>query len=190
MKAKRLWKKMRMGVLAAGVSAALLAPAPPVAEANILVDVITGAIGATTAYHTYLGGILNMGNDPVVQKKLLDQDQAERGVDESAEDAAVIDSVMHQLIDRGYYALEANSLPFRWSVNADESFNASCSAANYVSINKGLITALHGDRDELAGVLAHEMIHGLHQHIAYDVAKQAAIQAGASSISGGAQCAL
>ncbi len=190
MKAKRILKKLRMGVLAAGVSAALLAPAPPVAEANILVDVITGAIGATTAYHTYLGGILNMGNDPVVQKKLLDQDQAERGVDESAEDAAVIDSVMHQLIDRGYYALEANSLPFRWSVNADESFNASCSAANYVSINKGLVTALHGDRDELAGVLAHEMIHGLHQHIAYDVAKQAAIQAGASSISGGALTGL
>ena len=190
MKANRILKKIRMGALAAGISAALLIPTPPVAEANILVDVITGAIGATTAYHTYLGGILKMGNDPVVQKKLFDQDRAERGVDESEEDTAVIDGVMNQLIEKGYYALEANSLPFRWSVNADDSFNASCSAANYVSINKGLITALHGDRDELAGVLAHEMIHGLHQHIAYDVAKQAAIQAGASAISGGALTGL
>ena len=126
-----------------------------------------------------------MGNDPVVQKKLFDQDRGERGVDESPEDVAIIDGVMNQLIERGYYALEANSLPFRWSINADESFNASCSAANYVSINKGLLTALNGDRDELAGVLAHEMIHGLHQHIADDAAKQAAIQVGASAISGG-----
>lgn len=190
MKAKRLWKKMRMGVLAAGISAALLVPSPSVAEANILVDVITGAIGATSAYHTYLDGVLRMGNDPVVQKKLFDQDRGERGVDESEEDVAIIDGVMNQLIERGYYALEANSLPFRWSINADESFNASCSAADYISINKGLLTALHGDRDELAGVLAHEMIHGLHQHIAYDAAKQAAIQVGASSISGGALTGL
>ena len=50
MKAKRILKKLRMGALAAGVSAALLVPAPPVAEANILVDVITGAIGASAAY--------------------------------------------------------------------------------------------------------------------------------------------
>lgn len=186
MKAKRLWKKMRMGVLAAGVSAALLAPAPSVAEANILVDVITGAIGAGSAYSMYLGKVLALGNDPVVQKKLFDQDNAKRGADLSEENRALVDGVMNQLIDRGEYAMAADSLPFRWSVNADDSFNASCTAADYVSINRGLITALHGDRDELAGVLAHEMIHGLHQHIAYDAAKQAAIQAGASAISGGA----
>lgn len=186
MKAKRFWKKMRMGVLAAGVSAALLAPAPSVAEANILVDVITGAIGAGTAYNMYLGKILALGNDPVVQKKLFDEDNAKRGADLSEENRALVDGVMNQLIGRGEYAMAADSLPFRWSVNADDSFNASCTAADYVSINRGLITALHGDRDELAGVLAHEMIHGLHQHIAYDAAKQAAIQAGASAISGGA----
>ena len=185
MKAKRFWKKMRMGVLAAGVSAALLVPASPVAEANILVDVITGAIGATSAYHTYLGGILKMGNDPVVQKKLFDQDAAERGADETEENRVLIDGIMNQLIERGEYAMAADSLPFRWNINADDSFNASCTAADFVSINRGLITALHGDRDELAGVLAHEMIHGLHQHIAYDVAKQAAIQYGASAIAGG-----
>ena len=186
MKAKRILKKLRMGVLAAGVSAALLVPAPPTAEANILVDVITGAIGAGTAYNTYLGKLLSMGNDPVTQKKLLDQDVAKRGEDTSEETRALVDGVMNQLITRGEYAMAADSLPFRWRVNADDSFNASCTAADYVSINRGLITALHGDRDELAGVLAHEMIHGLHQHIPYDVAKQAAIQTGASAISGGA----
>ena len=177
---------MRMGALAAGISAVLLIPAPPVAEANILVDVITGAIGASTAYSSYLDKLLMMGNDPVVQNKLYNQDSSKRGTDVSEENRALIDGVMNQLIARGEYAMAADSLPFRWNINADDSFNASCTAADYVSINRGLITALHGDRDELAGVLAHEMIHGLHQHIPYDVAKQVAIQTGASALSGGA----
>ena len=158
MKAKRLWKKMRMGALAAGISAALLVPAPPVAEASILVDVITGAIGAGTAYHSYLDGILKMGNDPVVQKKLFDKDTAERGADESEENRVLVDSVMNQLIERGEYAMAADSLPFRWNVNADDSFNASCTAADYVSINRGLITALHGDRDECILSLSLQLI--------------------------------
>ena len=186
MKAIRILKKLRMGALAAGVSAALLVPAPQPAEASILIDAITGVIGAGVAYNNYLGQLLGMGNSPVVQKKLLDQDVAKRGQDDSEETRALVDGVMNQLIERGEYALAADSLPFRWSVNADDSFNASCTAADYVSINRGLVTALHGDRDELAGVLAHEMIHGLHQHIPYDVAKQVAIQTGVSSLSGGA----
>ena len=186
MKAIRFLKKLRVGALAAGVSAALLVPAPQPAEASILIDAITGAIGAGVAYNNYLGQLLGMGNSPVVQKKLLDQDVAKRGQDDSEETRALVDGVMNQLIERGEYALAADSLPFRWSVNADDSFNASCTAADYVSINRGLVTALHGDRDELAGVLAHEMIHGLHQHIPYDVAKQVAIQTGVSALSGGA----
>ncbi len=186
MKSGKILRRLRMGALTAGLSAALLFPAAPAAEANILVDVITGAIGAGTAYHTYLDRILAMGDDPVVQKKLMDQDIAQRGTEPSEEIRALVDGVMTQLIEQGEYAMAANSLPFRWSVNASDSFNASCSAADYISINRGLVTALHGDRDELAGVLAHEMIHGLHQHIPYDAAKQAAFQAGAGALSGGA----
>ena len=33
--------------------------------------------------------------------------------------ADVAETRTNQLIERGYYALEANSLPFRWSINAD-----------------------------------------------------------------------
>ena len=189
MKAKRIFKKLHLGFLAAGVTAALLVPTPPVAEAGIWGTVIRGAIGAVRAQGKYNGlknEILAMGNSPVVQKKLLDQDVAKRGHDPSEEDLALVDGVMNQLIERGDYALAANSLPFRWNVNADDTFNAACTAANFVSVNRGLITALHGDRDELAGVLAHEMIHGLHQHIAHDMAKEAGIQTVAQSLSGGA----
>ena len=81
MKAIRILKKLRMGALAAGVSAALLVPAPQPAEASILIDAITGVIGAGVAYNNYLGQLLGMGNSPVVQKKLLDQDVAKRGQD-------------------------------------------------------------------------------------------------------------
>ena len=189
MKSLRHWKKVRMSVLTAGVSAALLIPAPPVAEAGIWGTVIQGAIGAIRAQNKYSdvrSQLLDMGNSPVVQKKLFDQDRAKHGQDDSEENRALIDGIMQQLIERGEYALAANSLPFRWGVNADDSFNASCTAADYISVNRGLITALNGDRDELAGVLAHEMIHGLHQHIPYDMAKEAAIQTAANSMSGGA----
>ena len=189
MKSKRLLKKIRMGVLTAGVSAALLVPAPPVAEAGVWGTVIQGAIGAIRAQNKYSdvrSQLLDMGNSPVVQKKLFDQDRAKHGQDDSEENRLLVDGVMNQLISRGEYALAADSLPFRWNVNADDSFNAACTAADYISVNRGLIAALNGDRDELAGVLAHEMIHGLHQHIPYDMAKEAAIQTAANSMSGGA----
>ncbi len=137
-----------MGALTAGVSAALLIPAPPVAEAGIWGTVIQGAIGAIRAQNKYSdvrSQLLDMGNSPAVQKKLFDQDRAKHGQDDSEENLLLVDGVMNQLIERGYYALEANSLPFRWGVNADDSFNASCTAADYISINRGLITALSGD---------------------------------------------
>ena len=55
MKAKRIFKKLHLGFLAAGVTAALLVPTPPVAEAGIWGTVIRGAIGAVRAQGKYNG---------------------------------------------------------------------------------------------------------------------------------------
>ena len=104
MKTIRHWQKIRMGVLAAGVSAALLVSAPPVAEAGVWGTVIQGAIGAIRAQNKYSdvrSQLLDMGNSPAVQKKLLDQDQAKRGRDDSEENILLVDGVMNQLISRG-----------------------------------------------------------------------------------------
>ena len=63
---------------------------------------------------------------------------------------------MNQLLHKGSYVLRSRSLPFRWAVVNDGSFNAGCTAMDSVAINKGLLVGLHGDRDELAGVLGHD----------------------------------
>lgn len=178
----KLSKKIRMA-LAGGLSAAVVFFAPlsaPVAEATLLTDVIGGIIGIGATYNYYLTGLLAIGNDPGMQKKLLDEDMAKAGQDLDERDNEVVTSVMNQLLERGDYALPADSLPFRWRVNNSDQFNASCSAVNYVSVNKGFLAGVNYNRDEVAGVLAHELIHGLHQHVQYDGAKAAATQYGAS----------
>ncbi|MBQ7515480.1 MAG: M48 family metalloprotease, partial [Schwartzia sp.] len=179
---KKDWTKRVRKALAAGLAGISLVflPAAPVAQANIWTDVIGGVIGTSAVYNYTLKSLLAMGNDPGQQKKLLDTDMKERGEDTDAQDNELVDSVMRQLIEQGDYAMASNSLPFRWRVNNDDSFNASCSAMDYVSVNKGILKALNYNRDELAGVLSHELIHGLHQHVAYDGAKSLATQFGAA----------
>ncbi|WP_318253629.1 M48 family metalloprotease [Selenomonas sp. AB3002] len=77
-------------------------------------------------------------------------------------------------MEKGDYALKADSLPFLWSINDSNDFNAACYPTNYISINRALVRGLQCDRDELAAVLAHEMTHGLRQHSAHNYAKAVA----------------
>ncbi len=180
---KRGWMKRAGKTLAALFTGATLAFSPaaqPVAEASLWGDVAGGIIGTSMIYNYCLDGILKLGNDPGQQKMMLDKDMQERGEDTDPQDNALVNEVMNQLIERGNYAMASNSLPFRWRVNNNDSFNAACSAMNYVSINKGLLKALNYNRDQMAGVLAHEIVHGLHQHVAYDGAKAVAIQVGSA----------
>ena len=184
---KQLWKKIQMTFVAGGVMATMLAApvAMPTAHAG-WGEILGGVIGASNVYNYYLHELLYIGNNPHQQKAFLDKDMEENGrcYDEQANE--VVTSVMEQLINNGEYAMMPNSLPFRWRVNNDDSFNASCNMADYVSVNRGAIEALHFNRDELAGVLAHELIHGLKQHVAYDNAKIIATQYGASLLQQGA----
>lgn len=172
-------KKLRLAV-AGGLTAALLtfAPVPgvlaPVAEASDLglaIDVLSGIFGTVSTYNYYEKYIGSMANDPRQQKKMLDSDAQQNGVCTDVEINAVLDSVMNQMLERGEYAIPAKCLPFRWQVNESETFNASCTPMNYISVNKGFLRAVNYNRDEIAGVLGHEMIHGLHQHMQKDVAK-------------------
>ncbi len=179
---KQLWKRIQMTFAAGGVMMAVLASpmAVPTAQAFGWADVLGGIIGVSSTYSYYLNSLLAIGNDPHQQNAFLEQDMTENGrcYDEATNE--VVTSVMEQLINRGEYALMPDSLPFRWRVNNDERFNAFCTATDYVSVNRGTVEQLHFNRDELAGVLAHEMIHGLKQHVAYDNAKTIATQYGAS----------
>ena len=182
---KQLWKKIQMTFAAGGVMMTMLAgPAAPVAHAEDWGNILGGVIGISNTYNQYLSALLSLGNDPRQQNAALTKDMEDNGRCYDEETNAVVTSVMEQLIDKGEYAMMPDSLPFRWRVNNSEEFNAFCTAMDYVSVNRGAVEQLNYNRDELAGVLAHEMIHGLKQHVAYDNAKTIATQYGVSLLQG------
>ena len=137
------------------------------------------ALGVLAAYKSTLSQMLALGNNVHAQMDVRKQDIAKNGVDKNKLDVEVVDSVMTRLINGGQYELRVNSLPFVWSVNDSEKFNAACYPMNYISINRGLVRGLNLDENQLAAVLAHEMIHGLEQHSAKSYAQAVAQQLGA-----------
>lgn len=132
------------------------------------------ALGVYAAYKSSLKSVLLLGNDPRAQISGRIQDLRANGKDRNDHDWAIVNEVMEQLVEKGDYALKVNSLPFLWSVNDSNDFNAVCYPTNYISINRALVRGLQCDRDELAAVLAHEMTHGLKQHSAHNYAKAVA----------------
>ena len=137
------------------------------------------ALGVLAAYQSTLKEMLALGNNVYAQMEVRKQDMEKNGVDKNKRDVEVVDSVMTRLVNNGQYELRVNSLPFVWSVNDSEKFNAGCYPMNYISINRGLVRGLNLDENQLAAVLAHEMTHGLEQHSAKSYAQAVAQQLGA-----------
>ena len=136
--------------------------------------VAPSALGIYAMYKTALTDILRMGNDVHAQMASRRQDLAENGLDRNPWDQRLVDGIMEQLIRKGEYALQVNSLPFLWAVNNSPAFNAACYPTNYISVNRGLVRGLEDDEDMLAAVLSHEMVHGLRQHSAHNYAQAVA----------------
>lgn len=137
------------------------------------------ALGVLAAYQSTLKEILALGNNANAQMEARKQDIEKNGVDKNPRDVELVDSIMRRLVDGGRYELRVNSLPFVWSVNDNEKFNAACFPMNYISINRGLVRNLNGDENQIAAVLAHEMTHGIEQHSAKSYAQAVAQQLGA-----------
>ncbi|MBR4382830.1 MAG: M48 family metalloprotease [Selenomonadaceae bacterium] len=137
------------------------------------------ALGVLAAYQSTLKEILALGNNVHAQMDVRKQDMEKNGVDKNKLDVEVVDSVMTRLVNNGQYELRVNSLPFVWSVNDSEKFNAACYPMNYISVNRGLVRGLNLDENQIAAVLAHEMTHGLEQHSAKSYAQAVAQQLGA-----------
>ena len=145
-----------------------------------------GGLATVAAYNSSLKSILELGNNVHAQIASRKQDLKENGEDKNSEDVEVINRVMNRLINEGKYFLKVNSLPFIWSVNDSELFNASCYPTDYISVNRGLVTGFNRNEDELAAVLAHEMTHGLEQHSAKNYAMAVAQHLGAGFLAIGA----
>ena len=171
----KIGKKLRAAILASLLCAAQLPHAAAV-EAASLNPVMIGmsAIGGLLAYQGTLKEMLAIGNNVDYQISGLKQDLEENGEDKDAPDREVVDRVLGRITQHGEYALPINSLPFLWRVTAAETFNAACYPTDYITVNRGLVRALHHDEDELAAVLGHEMTHGLRQHSAKNYAKAVA----------------
>lgn len=137
------------------------------------------ALGVLAAYQSTLREMLALGNNVHAQMSVRKQDIKENGTDSNKRDVEIVDRVMTRLVNDGQYELRVNSLPFIWSVNDNEKFNASCYPMNYISVNRGLVRGLNCDENQLAAVLAHEMTHGIEQHSAKSYAQAVAQQLGA-----------
>ena len=140
------------------------------------------ALGVLAAYQSTLREMLALGNNANAQMEVRKQDMEKNGVDKNKRDIELVDSIMTRLVNGGQYELRVNSLPFVWSVNDDEKFNAACYPMNYISVNRGLIRGLNGDENQIAAVLAHEMTHGIEQHSAKSYAQAVAQSLGAMLI--------
>ena len=140
------------------------------------------ALGVLAAYQSTLREMLALGNNVEAQMAVRRQDREQNGVDKNKRDVELVDSVMTRLVNGGQYELKVNSLPFVWSVNDDEKFNAACYPMNYISVNRGLVRNLGGDENMLAAILAHEMTHGIEQHSAKSYAQAVAQSLGAMMV--------
>lgn len=163
-------KKLQALVMAGLMSVSLWAApiyTPYVQAMDSAAGQIAGrALGAAINYNLVRNAWLSFGDEPEAQMQMLQKDMEEKGQDMTNENNAVVDKVMNQLIERGEYALKKDNLPFQWRVNNSEEWNAACYPHDYITVNKGLVEDLKHNEDMIAGVLGHEMVHGLHHHLA------------------------
>jgi len=189
---KRIRKACKKRVAAAVAAACLFASAPvgmPTAQAfwgglgNVLGTVIGGAVQAQNTRDYYL----TMGNNPNIQNAnylLALQNAANRDRPVDPEAVKLTNEIMNTMIENGDYVLRNNSLPFRWEVVADDTFNASCYFSNFICVHDGFIQKCGYNRDEVAAVLGHEMTHGYDQHIANLASRKILTSATLSAVTG------
>jgi len=187
MSKKGLQQKI-MYTLSTGLLACTFAFTPvvatPVAHANSgTLNTIAQIFGAgaqiKAQYDAVKSQMIAWSNNVAEQEKIVQETVNANGLDNNLEHNERVTRVLNQLIENGNYVLKPNQLPFRWRVVNSEEWNASCYPNDYIVVNSKLVEDLQND-DALAMVMSHEMIHGLHQHVANDSAKQVLYKYGAA----------
>lgn len=69
------------------------------------------------------------------------------------------------------------TLPYRWYVSPNKTFNAACTMGHVMIVNKGMFDLVSND-DEIAVVLGHEMGHGQKHHVANSTQKKVNVEIG------------
>ncbi|HWR38524.1 MAG TPA: M48 family metallopeptidase [Patescibacteria group bacterium] len=146
-------RKTVAGLLAAGLM--LTAPMPALAMGDVEKTLLGGLIYMTVA-KSYLNEQHLNG-----QAETLAESQKATGV--SHDPAA--NQLLERISSRLTPAVGAPKVPFVFYVNPRKDFNASCGLSNVVTVNIGTFDAMNWNEDESAMVVAHEMAHGMGNHV-------------------------
>lgn len=73
-----------------------------------------------------------------------------------------------------YGSSKVTPFKFQFNVIEDEDVNAFCVPGGHIYVNRGLLNFVESDQ-ELAGVIAHEIVHAAHHHMVYLLSKQASL---------------
>jgi predicted Zn-dependent protease len=128
-----------------------------------------------------LGAVLALAPCPAWSFSIAqERELGERFMQEVAEKLPLVhDPVIAGLVEKiGENIMQAaGPQPFTYSffVVDDDVFNAFAGPAGNIFINRGLITALENE-GQLAGIVAHEVAHGISRHIAGKLAREQKIQ--------------
>lgn len=145
-------------LVATVLSTFLLCTAAPAAYA---VDWGQTLLGAGVYYVTMKNQLAYYNGEG--SPKLYEQLRKENGVDNDPAKNELLARIMTRLTQT-VAKTEKIDPPYRYFVNTHKDFNAFCALGHNVSVNTGLFDSLQNDEDEIAFVLAHEMVHGQKNH--------------------------
>lgn len=134
--------------------------APPKAEAFNIAGVLIGNAVQYNALNKEVNYYDNEGRD-----QYFEQLKYEYGVEDDPYLNGILDSLMGRL--SASIAKQDPSIkekPYNYFVNRQDTFNAFCTLGHNLSVNRGLFALLNNHEDEIAFVVAHELVHGQKNH--------------------------
>lgn len=132
---------------------------------------ILGTLAGAAIYYHQLDSTLQK-YDTTDREKFFEGLKKKNGVDQDPTRNAMLHTVMTRL-STAVAETEPSIVerPYLYFVNPNEDFNAFCSLGHTMSVNKGVYTALNYNENELAFVVAHEMVHGQKNHVVQGMRK-------------------
>lgn len=143
------------------------AAAAPLSQAEAISwgSIIGSAIGGAAAYKQTDSYMKHVDGTEEGRQEYFSKLKQEYGVSDDAYRTAVLGNIMTRLTD-GIGASDPSiyDKPFLYFLNPDKSFNAFCGLGHVMGVNEGIFS-LSDNIDEIAVVLAHEMGHGMKNHV-------------------------
>lgn len=159
---------------AASVLAVLLigSTSPLPAHAFDLGGVLGSLIGGAAVYKSVDEQISYVNNTEEGRQKYFEELKKSEGVSYDPGKNALLDSTMARL-SQSIASVDpaVEEKPFLYFLNPNQEFNAACGMGHVMTVNEGIFS-LTDSIDEIAVVLAHEMGHGIKDHVASSMKKK------------------